>query len=82
MGKQFAEQRILRQLGLAISRRRAYLSISQEELARRAELHRTYICDVERGGRNMSLLTLDRIAISLDVTIATLFYLAQVEKAK
>lgn len=40
---------------------------SQEELAYRAGLHRTYIGSVERGHRNVSLRTIERIAKALDV---------------
>ena len=40
---------------------------SQEELARRAELHRTYIGAIERHGRNVSLLNVERIAKALKV---------------
>jgi hypothetical protein len=48
-----AELKIL--LGNAIKRKRSALGISQEELAARAGLHRTYVSDVERGARNPSL---------------------------
>ncbi|HEY9792266.1 MAG TPA: helix-turn-helix transcriptional regulator [Candidatus Obscuribacterales bacterium] len=47
--------------------RRQQLSISQEQLAQRSGLHRTYISDIERGSRNMSLQTLGRLAAALDV---------------
>src|SRR6266436_6432927 len=42
-------------LGMAIKTQRASLGISQEELAHRAGLHRTYISDLERGARNPSI---------------------------
>lgn len=41
--------------------------ISQEELAARAELHRTYVSSVERGARNISLVNIERLAIALGV---------------
>jgi len=48
------------------------LGISQEELAERAELHRTYIADVERGARNPTLLTIKKLAKGLGVSAADL----------
>lgn len=45
---------------------------SQEELADRAGLHRTYISGVERGVRNPTLTVLDRIATALGVGIGDL----------
>lgn len=45
---------------------------SQEELADRAGLHRTYISGVERGVRNPTLTVLDRIASALGVGIGDL----------
>lgn len=46
---------------------RLQLKISQEELASRAELHRTYVGGVERGERNPSILIIAKIAKALDV---------------
>src|SRR6266853_3328336 len=53
----------LKQLfGKAIRSKRSELGISQEELADRAGLHRTYISDVERGARNLSLESIEKLA--------------------
>lgn len=46
---------------------RKQVRISQEELAFRAKLHRTYISDVERGSRNISLENIEKIAFALGV---------------
>ena len=51
---------------------RKRLGISQEKLAERAGLHRTYICDVERGARNLSLESIEKLAHALEVSIPTL----------
>lgn len=64
---------ILRALGSAIRFHREKLGISQEELAHHAGLHRTYISDIERGTRNVSLLNLVRLADALGVPISHLF---------
>lgn len=45
---------------------------SQEELANRCELHRTYIGSVERGERNVSLSTLEVLAKALGVSVPEL----------
>ena len=52
---------------------RGRLGISQEELAGRAGLHRTYVCDVERGARNLSLQSIEKLARALEISIAALF---------
>lgn len=59
--------------GAAIRNERVGQGISQEELADRAGLHRTYISDVERGVRNLSLGSIDRLAQALEIPVSTLF---------
>lgn len=46
---------------------------SQEELAERAGLHRTYVSSLERGQRNVGLDNIHALARALDVTPAELF---------
>lgn len=46
--------------------------ISQEELAGRAGLHRTYVSSVERGQRNVSLETIDKLARGLGLPMGDL----------
>ena len=52
---------------------RKKLGMTQEELAERADLHRTYISDVERGARNLSLESISKLAHALEVSVSTLF---------
>jgi transcriptional regulator with XRE-family HTH domain len=59
--------------GASVRAHRSKLGISQEELAWRANLHRTYMCDVERGTRNVSLRSIYKIARALEVSVAALF---------
>ena len=59
--------------GTAVRARRKHLGISQEELAERAGLHRTYVADVERGARNLSLGSIEKLAYALEISIPILF---------
>ena len=59
--------------GAAVRKRRHGVGWSQEELAERSGLHRTYISDLERGARNVSLETIGKIAQALGVPISDLF---------
>jgi transcriptional regulator with XRE-family HTH domain len=63
--------------GAAIAQKRRVLGISQEELAHRADVHRTYLAGVERGRRNPSLLAITGIAAGLGITVSELFRLAE-----
>lgn len=47
--------------------------LSQEELAFRAGLHRTYVSSAERGQRNVSLVNLEKLSEALEIEIADLF---------
>ncbi|MEQ1914290.1 MAG: helix-turn-helix transcriptional regulator [Sideroxydans sp.] len=51
---------------------RKSLGLSQEELADRCELHRTYIGSVEREERNVSLSTLEVLAAAFDISVPQL----------
>lgn len=60
-------------LGVTIKTERSVLGISQEELAARAGLHRTYVSDVERGARNPSIASVEKLAEALQLSVAALF---------
>lgn len=47
--------------------------LSQEELGFKSSLHRTYISEVERGRRNISIVNIARIAKALDMRIKDFF---------
>ena len=64
---------IKKRFGKAIRRRRRELDLSQEELAERADLHRTYISSIERGDRNISIENIEKLCIALDVSVSVLF---------
>lgn len=67
------KEHILIHYGQAVRKVRLEQGISQEELADRCGLHRTYISDVELGKRNISLENIERIAISLNRTLSDFF---------
>ncbi len=54
-------------LGKRIKEIRIKAGYSQEELASLAKLHRTYISDIERGGRNVSVENIEKIAMALKI---------------
>lgn len=60
-------------LGERIRFLREQKSISQEALATAAELDRTYISDMERGIRNVSLETLCKLARGFNINLCELF---------
>jgi len=59
-------------LGGNIRAHRRALGWSQEKLAEKAELHRNYIGDIERGEENVSVDALVRIAAALKVQVGDL----------
>ena len=67
------KEHILIRYGQAVRKVRLEQGISQEELADRCGLHRTYISDVKLGKRNISLENIERIAISLNRTLSDFF---------
>jgi transcriptional regulator with XRE-family HTH domain len=69
---------LLAAVGIAVRQLRLRRGLTQEGLAEAAGIHRTYIGDVERGLRNVSLMNIVRIARALSVESSTL--LATMEK--
>ncbi len=57
----------LTRFGEFLRRTRKQQGISQEQLALRAEINRTYMGEVERGEENISLLTIQKIDVVLKV---------------
>lgn len=63
---------VRKRVGANMRSAREALGVSQEELADRAGVHRTYISGVERGVRNPTITVLEKIAKALRVKAATL----------
>lgn len=65
-------QYIVSILACNVIRLRRSLSISQEQLADKSGLHRTYVGSIERCERNVTLSTLEALANALEVTVPQL----------
>lgn len=64
---------IQEKVGRRIKELRNKLGISQEELAFRSNVHRTYIASLEVGKRNISITLLEKIVIALEVSLSEFF---------
>lgn len=62
----------LEALGQVVRSRRKLLGLSQEELAERSGLHRTYVTDVERGVRNLTFESALKLASALQLPVQTI----------
>lgn len=67
------DKKLLIQFGHKVQSIRKSIGISQEELAFRSGLHRTYIGMIERAERNITLVNIKKIADALNVKIGDLF---------
>lgn len=65
---------ILIDFGNKVKLYRGILKISQEELASKAGLHRTYIGMIERAEKNITLINIQKIAKALDKDLGDFFY--------
>lgn len=66
-----------RYFGAAIRRHRELVRLSQEDLAGRAGLDRTYVSGIERGRRNPTLKILQQLADALGVDLDVIFATAR-----
>lgn len=63
---------VLSRFGARLREVRTRKKISQERLAELADLHRTYVSLIERGERNITLRTLEKLALALSVEMTEL----------
>ena len=61
------------QLGMRIRYLRKKKGMSQEDLALDSGVNKNYLSDLERGMRNPTINVLERIALTLEVTLSELF---------
>lgn len=66
------DKEILIRFGERVRQLRLDLGLSQEELAKNAGLHRTYIGMIERAEKNITIVNASKIAISLNTTLSNL----------
>ena len=67
-----SKKEILIKFGERVRELRKSKGLSQEELSFKADLHRTYIGMIERGEKNITLVNIEKIANSLEVSINNL----------
>ena len=64
---------ITEKVGLRIKQLRSQQGISQEKLALKAEIDRTYLAGVEQGRRNPSIKSLEKIINALEISFSDFF---------
>lgn len=67
------KREILVKFGKKVREERTRLGLSQEKLAARAKVHRTYIGMIERAEKNITLENIEKIAKALKISIAEFF---------
>lgn len=60
-------------IGLRIKELRKAKGLSQEQLALRAEIDRTYMASVENGKRNIAIMNIEKILFALDISFSDFF---------
>jgi len=66
------KKEVLERFGKKVREQRLLLSLSQEDLANKAGVHRTYIGMIERAEKNITLVNIERIAKALQLSISDL----------
>jgi transcriptional regulator with XRE-family HTH domain len=64
---------IRKKIGLRIKEYRTNLKLTQEALAFKAEVDKTYLNEVENGKRNVSVINLEKIIFALDTNLTEFF---------
>jgi len=67
------KKQILLRFGQRVKTERLKQGLSQEELAEKASVHRTYIGMIERAEKNITLTNIEKIALALGIETSKLF---------
>ena len=81
-GRQPPRMTLRQALGQVIARHRKSASLSQEQFAYEAKVHRTYMTGIEQGRHNPSLDVMERIAEALGVDLSVLLGEAERERKR
>ena len=73
MARRLSASDIRVRFGFVVKTLREKHALTQEDLADKAGIHRTYLSDIERGSRNVALINIERLAHSLSVSLQELF---------
>lgn len=73
MKEEFKIKNFIREFGLEVRRKRHKLGISQEKLAEKANIHRTYISSIELGKVDLGIGVAYKIAKALNLPLNSLF---------
>ncbi|TYS68824.1 helix-turn-helix transcriptional regulator [Sutcliffiella horikoshii] len=80
MTNHLSDELIKKKFGITVRKLRTQKGFSQEVLAERTGLHRTYISDVEQGERNLSLININKFCKALEISLANFFKMMEEEK--
>jgi transcriptional regulator with XRE-family HTH domain len=67
------DEALVKRFGKTVRRLRSEQGYSQEEFALRVGLHRTYVGNIERGEKAVTIVTANKLARALGLTLAGLF---------
>lgn len=60
-------------VGERVKKKRNELGLSQEKLALKADIDRTYLASVEHGKRNISIVNLEKLIVALEINFEEFF---------
>ena len=73
MGERSKIKIIRETFGLAVRKRRHKLNLSQEDFAEKADIHRTYVSQIELGKVDVSISVAYKLAEALKISLSKLF---------